>query len=441
MSSPTVVILDDDPTGTQAVADVAVITLATPEELAWAFATSPRGFFILTNSRSLDEATMTQLIRSIVGEVLHAAQGRPVRFISRSDSTLRGHLVSEVTAIHDAIASTGTVGPPTTLFVPAFPHAGRVTRRGVHLLREDGLEIPAHESHYAKDPTFGYATSDLTDLIVERSSGSISRSDVAVVAMGAAARVSIENLVVSGSHRWVVCDAEEEEDLAAIVQAVEHADPTGERVIIRSSPGILPSLLHLPPSSETSRSGSGAVTGGLIIVGSHVAQTTRQLARLMEEPDIVVINLEVNQLVDTDPEQRAAIAERIAVQAAHLLRSSHVAIATTRTVRQWTDPLQNLIFARRVSDMLVDITHRVADRSSLAFVVAKGGITSSDIATRALGIRRAMIRGRVGAGIVWEPLDGVALGVPFALVPGNIGDDDGLVQAVRGISYQRSAGE
>ncbi|PPG32703.1 nucleotide-binding domain containing protein [Pseudoclavibacter sp. RFBB5] len=117
-----------------------------------------------------------------------------------------------------------------------------------------------------------------------------------------------------------------------------------------------------------------------------------------------------------------------------------VATASGRAVRTFSDPDRSLAFARRVSDALVAVTRRTTQQFTVTFVVAKGGITSSDIATRALHLERAIIRGRVGAGIVWQPV-GENARAPFALVPGNIGDDDGLVEAVRGISYQRSSAE
>lgn len=441
MTAPTIVILDDDPTGTQAVADVAVITSGAHEHVAWAFETSPRGFFVLTNSRSLEEPAMTAATRAVVAEVLRCADGRPVRFVSRSDSTLRGHLVAEVAAIRAEIAARGKKVPPITVLAPAFPRAGRVTRHGTHLLREAGEERPMHETHYATDATFGYRTSSLPDLLVQRAGGALDRAQIATVPGGAGAEQRIVQIVTDGSYPWIVCDAESDADLAAVVRALEHADPSGDRTVLRCSPGILPALLHRPPSEEVQRAGEPRTHGGLIVVGSHVARTTRQLARLLQEPGVASVTLDVDQLVDVNAAARSALVEALAVRAAGLLETSHVVLATTRTVRQWDDPERSLAFARSVSDAVVDITRRIHRLHPPAFVVAKGGITSSDIATRALGIRRAVVRGRVGAGILWEPVDAVGVAGPLALVPGNIGDDEGLVEAVRGISYQRSAAE
>ncbi|WP_424466795.1 four-carbon acid sugar kinase family protein [Pseudoclavibacter helvolus] len=435
MTRPTVVILDDDPTGTQAVADIPVITSPTPENLRWAFDTSPLGFFVLTNTRSLDEPAMVALTKTIVTEVIRAAGSRPVRFVSRSDSTLRGHIFAEPAAIRSALREVGAPAPAMTVFVPAFPRAGRITRDGVHLLRDADGEAPAHESHFAQDATFGYTTSFLPELVAERSSGDLTSDDIVVVTPD---RVASGVREARGS--WLACDAEDDADLATIAAALSEADPNADRTLIRASPGILPALLGLPVSTELPRHGAAPHAGGLIIVGSHVAQTTRQLARLLEEPDVTLLELDVDDLVDANAAAVDAIIERLASHAAAGLASSHVVIATGRVARTFSDPDRSLAFARRVSDTLVAVTRRTMERFPVAFVVAKGGITSSDIATRAMRIERAIVRGRVGAGIVWQPADDTTR-IPLALVPGNIGDDEGLVEAVRGVSYQRSSAE
>ncbi len=66
-------------------------------------------------------------------------------------------------------------------------------------------------------------------------------------------------------------------------------------------------------------------------------------------------------------------------------------------------------------------------------MIAKGGITSSDIASRGLEIRRAIVRGPMLPGIVsmWEAVDGPAEGLPYIVFAGNVGDDESLCQVVQ----------
>lgn len=433
MTGPTVVIFDDDPTGTQAVAGIPVVTSNDPHDIAWAFETSPRGFFVLTNTRSLDESAMVGLTQEAVHAVLYVAAGRPVRFVSRSDSTLRGHVYAEPEAIRTAVHDFGLPAPRVILFAPAFPAAGRVTRCGVHLLRDEaGIERPAHESTYAKDATFGYMSSELARVVAARSSGAIEPSMITVAAVGDPSR--LDRALDRGG--WVVADASTDEDLAHIARTLRRIDPTGRDVIVRCSPGLLPALFCLPAAAQVPGAGEPVGHGGLVIVGSHVARTTRQLERLLSLGSVVPLSLDVDALVDADPLAIDHIVVEMAQAAVARLPEKHVVVSTSRAVRQWKDPTQSLEFARRVSDVLVRITRSVVSQRTLRFVVAKGGITSSDIATRGLGIRRAVSRGMVGAGIVWEPIGGESPRI--ALVPGNIGDDEGLAEAVREMSRQRS---
>ena len=115
--------------------------------------------YVQTNSRALDEATAVALIRRIRadGEEAAGRLGDEVRFVLRGDSTLRGHVFAETEVFLD--------GDAVMLFVPAFPDGGRTTRDGVHLVRVDGVEVPAHESEYADDPAFGFSTGVLVDYV------------------------------------------------------------------------------------------------------------------------------------------------------------------------------------------------------------------------------------------------------------------------------------
>lgn len=77
------------------------------------------------------------------------------------------------------------------------------------------------------------------------------------------------------------------------------------------------------------------------------------------------------------------------------------------------------------------------DQSSLSvaprFIIAKGGITSSDLATGALAIKRARVLGQILPGIpVWQPdtTSRYSAGA-YVVFPGNVGDDEALPHAVQ----------
>lgn len=80
------------------------------------------------------------------------------------------------------------------------------------------------------------------------------------------------------------------------------------------------------------------------------------------------------------------------------------------------------------------VTSVVADLGiQPAFIVAKGGITSSDIGVRALRVRRALVMGQIAPGVpVWRT-DGESKFpyMPYVIFPGNVGDRTTLLQVVR----------
>ena len=75
------------------------------------------------------------------------------------------------------------------------------------------------------------------------------------------------------------------------------------------------------------------------------------------------------------------------------------------------------------------------------FVIAKGGITSSDVAEKGLGIGKAWVRGSMLPGLVslWEAVDGIVPGLPYVVFAGNVGDEDSLAHVVS--QFHRQTGE
>ena len=103
-----IVVLDDDPTGTQTVYDVPVVTNWALPTIIEAFQRETPLFYVLTNSRSLPRTQAIDLAREAGANILEASRrtGRAFEVISRSDSTLRGHFPAEVDALIEALNAT-----------------------------------------------------------------------------------------------------------------------------------------------------------------------------------------------------------------------------------------------------------------------------------------------------------------------------------------------
>ena len=126
-----IAVLDDDPTGSQTVHDVSVVTVFEADEYAAGLAAPGSTCFILTNTRSLPEDTAVELNTSVSASLFTLGQsfGGPMEVVSRSDSTLRGHVVAEIEAIDAARRRVTGAGFDGVLLVPCLLRGGPVHRR------------------------------------------------------------------------------------------------------------------------------------------------------------------------------------------------------------------------------------------------------------------------------------------------------------------------
>ena len=170
--------------------------------------------------------------------------------------------------------------------------------------------------------------------------------------------------------------------------------------------------------------------GGLVVVGSHVPLTTAQLEALTAaRPNTRTIELDVRALIGPEREEHL---DTQAHAVADALATGTVIVHTTRELVTGADGDESLAIARRVSSGVVDLVRRVLAIAPPRFVIAKGGITSSDVASEALEIRRATVLGPMLPGLVslWQPEAGPAVGIPYVVFAGNVGDADSLVTVV-----------
>jgi uncharacterized protein YgbK (DUF1537 family) len=445
-----VVFLDDDPTGTQTIADLPVLTSWSVGDLQWAVQQQTTGFFVLTNTRSLSETDAAELNREVVDALDQAATAEQVSYViaSRSDSTLRGYFPLETDVLAEELAARGTVVDGVVV-CPAYVEPGRVTVDSVHWARIGDGMIPVSQSEFAKDASFGYRNSDLRDWVEEKTAGRIRRHQVARITLtdiraGGPDRV-LEILSQLSNGQPVVVDTAADADQQVVVLALLRAEAAGKNFIYRIGPSFvrartgqratppadaerLRQILSTQPSDTDDT--RPATEHGLIAVGSHVGLTTRQLDRLRDRGKIIELELDVPTLLDDSVGDRHV--NDVAAEAAKVLRNndadSDVVIRTSRTLLTGEDAVSSLVIARTVSAALVGTVREIVSQIRPSFVLAKGGITSSDTATEGLGMTRAWCRGTMLPGIIslWEPVTGLAQGIAYIVFAGNVGDDDAL---------------
>lgn len=439
------VVLDDDPTGTQSVADLPVLTSWSVESLEWALSQGRPAVYVMTNSRSLDAEDARQRNVEVARAAFEAATrvGVDVDFVSRSDSTLRGHFPLETDALAQEIAA--ATGRPVdgVVIVPAFADAGRITVDGVHYAgsEADGY-VPVGESEFATDATFGYASSRLADWVEEKTGGRVRSADVAAVDLTTLRTdhaAVVETLSGLRDGRPFVVDIVEENDLLLLARALDEAERGGVRLLYRVGPPFMRARLGQTPRTPLTSADVRAIrdggvaensVGGLIMVGSHTALTTSQLDALRERRAPTEFEIDVAKVRD-DVAREAHLAEIVAA-AAQALEHGNVAVRTSRALVTGADADDSLAIARQVSAAVVDVTRGILAAYPPRFVVAKGGITSSDVACHGLAIDTAFVRGPMLPGIVslWEPMDGPARGIPYIVFAGNVGGPDSLADVV-----------
>ena len=457
-TSPRVlVVLDDDPTGTQSVADLPVLTRWEVEDFQWALHQGKPAVYVLTNTRSLDPAEAAERNEEVVRNALAAARNSEgevkLGFVSRSDSTLRGHFPLEPDVIAATVAAESGDSTDGVVMVPAFPDAGRVTIGGVHYTRgpEAGHLTPVAETEFARDATFGFANSEMAKYVEEKSQGrfaadSVIVLDLNIIRAGSAtgqaevsAKAIADAIEPATQSTPIVVDIVTENDMRALALGLEEAERRGKKLLYRVGPPFMRARIgqDIRPelSGEEAYAGNTpSEAGGLIVVGSHVGVTTRQLKVLTDRHSSArIVEIDVEKLLG---DEAAAYLDQTVDAVVEALRSGDVIVHTSRLLIKTDDPAESLRIARTVSAAVVAVVNRTLKTFPPRFVIAKGGITSSDVAAHGLEIRHAIVRGPMLPGIVslWEPVDGPAKGIPYIVFAGNVGDDESLAQVTSKLS-------
>ncbi|ODU01358.1 MAG: Hrp-dependent type III effector protein [Thiobacillus sp. SCN 63-1177] len=434
--NPKIIVLDDDPTGSQTVHSCLLLTRWDVATLKTALADAAPLFFVLTNTRGMDAARAAEVTREVCGNLKAALAdyAGPVLFVSRSDSTLRGHYPVETDVMNEVL------GPfDATLLTPGFFEGGRITRDGTHYLIVDGTPVPTHETEFARDSVFGYTTAFLPDYVAEKTGGRVAAGDVA--------RLTLSDLRAGRAGAWLASlthnavgavDGETPDDYRVFADAVLKAAAAGKRLLFRSAASLLTALAKLPPQPVAAESFAALVRDGqpgAVVVGSHVAKTTAQLTQLLKERGVIGLPLDVARL----PDARAAVVEELAASIAHAhARGLTPVVFTSRSELKFAGTAERLAFGEAVSATLMDVVQRLPD--TLGFLISKGGITSNDVLSTGLALTASRVLGQIlpGVTVVQTPPWHRLPALPVVIFPGNVGGDGALAEAYRRLAPSRA---
>ncbi len=439
-----VVVIDDDPTGSQTVHSCPLL-------LRWDVPTLREGLrhpssmlFLLADTRSLSEPSAAQRNREIAASLsqamaLEGLQRHDLQLVSRGDSTLRGHGVLEPAVLAE------TFGPfDATFHLPAFLEGGRTTVNGVHLL----CGQPVHLTPFARDRLFGYATSDLAVWLEQKSGGGIQADEVERIhgreldqASARGLSVLVDRLRQLRGNVPVVVDAERQQQLKALAAAVLELRHR-KRFLFRSAASWVKALGDPGPQPLDAtglaqlrrRDGDGRGRPGLVSVGSHVPLADQQLERLLQEPGCRAIELPVRRIarVLDGPRADLILADLEAIWRTQLLEAlaegQTPVLHSSRGELTFPSERQGRRFSQDLARLMARLAAAVAPQ--LGYLISKGGITTQTLLSEGLGLDSVQLEGQLLPGLsLVRPSAGPLQGLPILTFPGNLGDATTLREA------------
>ena len=439
-----IIVFDDDPTGSQTVNDCLLL-------LKWDYQTLLKGLqsksnilFILANTRSLSEIEAKQRLNEICQALLdvfckNGYKKEDFIFVSRGDSTLRGHNYLEPYMLNKIL------GPfDATFHLPAFIEGDRVTIDGKHFVND----VPAHKTIYARDKVFGYKTNNIKEILYIKSKSMILfddiknlyLSDLDVLEMKENNEV-LNKIYSLKNNIQVIVDATEYKHLDKIAALGKFS--FGEKrflyrtaasflTAISGSKGVIPSSLLF--STPQRRNSNNQIMKGLYVVGSFVQNTNDQLKKILEIESCKAVELDVFQFYRINFSQgndydllkfRKSLINKVRI----CLKNSYTPILfTSRNEVLSEKHCDQMFFYNSLAKFIAELVGEL--KYEIGYLVSKGGITSNTILSHGLRLDSVYLKGQIlkGISVVEAKLSNSKGVLPVVTFPGNIGNKYSLLE-------------
>ncbi len=425
------IVLDDDPSGTQAIPGTHIALLRDTDTFLRQFTSAAQSFHVLMNSRNLTPQDTRALHRHIAQCLQLASEetGHRISVVSRGDVSLRSHFPLETDTLMDNLDTDFDA----VLFAPAGN--GAVTLDDVHYILQDGGYVPAAETEYAQDSIFGYSTSNLREWVAEKTGGRVSAGQVQSISLQTirqgGAQAVFRQLRKLSNRAVCVVNIATQRDAEVVALGTLMAQAHGKRFLHRSGMAFASALAGVRPQQSLSRKqlAFGKGVGGLVVVGARTPSATQQLLTLLASDRVTGIEVRVESLLH-DQSQNAEVA-RCSEVLENTLQQDDVVLYTSRRIIGAEDPAHARIVTQRVNAGLVAILNGITAHPR--YLAVKGSVTASEVAVRALNMRAARVEGQLLPGVpVWTVGNGGTT-IPkmsYVIVPGSLGDPDTLVRLV-----------
>lgn len=439
-----IIVLDDDPTGVQTVHGVSVYTDWSLESIDRGFKEENSMFFVLTNSRGFTAAETIKAHQDIAANIVAAAKknNREFTIISRGDSTLRGHYPLETEVLKDTVEAQSDIRFDGEIILPFFKEGGRFTIDNVHYVQYDTELVPAGETEFAKDRTFGYTKSHLGEWAEEKSNGQYKAEHMTYISLESLRAMNMDlieqQLLNVEDFNKVIVNAVDYSDVQIFTIALIRAINQGKHFMFRSAAALTKVMGGVSDKSLLTREemmSDHTNHGGLVIIGSHVKKTTEQFEELKKSGAVEFVEFNVHLVLELDQFENE-LNRVVETTNRFILQGKNVAVYTRRERLDLGEDRkeEELKLSVKISDAVTSIVKRLEVRPS--YIIAKGGITSSDIGTNGLEVKRATVAGQIRPGIpVWTTgSESKFPGISYVIFPGNVGTKTDLREVVEMLS-------
>ncbi len=319
------------------------------------------------------------------------------------------------------------------ILIPFFKAGGRYTIDNVHYVKYEDELIPAADTEFARDKTFGYTSSNLCEYIEEKTGGAYPAEEVKSVSLdqlrGAELEAIEKTLLDVKGFGKVVVNAIDSGCLETFCVALYRAIKEGRHYLLRTAADfvkVIGGISDQPLLRKEDMITAPVKRGGIVVIGSHTEKTTAQLEALKDMEKLEFLEFDSDLVLENRLEEEV---KRVTALSKALIEEGKTVVTYTkrRLLTLEKDTKENaLMRSVKISESVLKLVSELGTVPE--FVIAKGGITSSDIGVKALKVRKAYVLGQIQPGIpVWKTDENSRFpGIPYIIFPGNVGESQTL---------------
>lgn len=440
-----VIVIDDDPTGSQTVNNCLLLLKWDYSTLIKGFQSKSNLFFILANTRSLSEndakLRLVEICNALKKVISKESYKEEFIFVSRGDSTLRGHNFLEPKIMNDCL------GPfDATFHIPAFIEGKRMTIDGDHFVDN----VPVSQTLFAKDKIFGYKTSNVKQLLFQKSKSQLKFNDIQNLKISELKVLeSKEKNIVFNKIRnlkensHVIVDIENYSQLEKFSLSIKKLSKQ-KKFLFRTAASFISSISAVKDNPKEPffysiirrKNREKKFLPGFLVIGSYVELTTMQLKEFLEISDCIPIELDVFEFLrisklKSNQDQLVFFKNKLLAQIRSILKQENTPVLFTS--RKEVSLAKNDEQVNFYNSLAHFISELVSDlKNEIGYLVSKGGITSNVILSNGFKANYVYLQGQIitGVSLVTFKLENDE-NLPIVTFPGNIGNQDSLVKVWR----------